>query len=129
MSGNKNLGLRNHASSPASIANNEHHDPSGSKKVIDGSAATIREIIADSTTKTPLEDYAVLRVTNTTGAVEYLFVGKDSDAPAGVPTILNGMAFPAGHSEMVFCGVADDNKESIVCKASVVGLQVIIMYS
>ena len=129
MSINKNHGLRNHASSPSTIANNEHHDPSGAQKNLDGSPGTIDFIIPDSTVKTAVEPYAVLRVSNTTAGTLYLFTGKDSDAPAGAPTVLTGLAFPAGLTEMVFCGASDDEKESIVCKASAIGLQIIVMKS
>ena len=129
MSINKNHGLRNHASSPSTIHNNEHHDPSGSRKVIDGSPATPDVIISDSTVETPVEDYAVLRVTNTTAGTLYLYVGKESNVPAGAPVITDGIAFTAGQSEMIFCGASDDEKESIVTKASAIGLQVIVMKS
>jgi len=127
MSKNPFVGIRNHASSPSSIANMEHHDPSGSQKNLDGSAATVKAIHSDAVEHT-IEDFAVLRVANTTNAVAYLWVGEAGSSP-GAPAITNAIAIMPETSEMIFCGAFDDSQKSVAFKASIAGLQVIEMYS
>jgi hypothetical protein len=126
MSHNPKLGLFNNARSPGSIQNMEHHDPSGSQKSINGSPATVLSIIPDSTVKTPIHPYAVLRVVNTTGATAFFLACKDSDMP-GALTALNALAIPPNSAEVFHCGASDEDLESIVCKASVIGVQVAVM--
>ena len=127
MSSNKNLGLKNHSSSLGSIANMEHHDPSGSQKNLDGSPATPKNIYFDALEHV-VEDYAVLRVANTTSAFIYLWVGEAGSAP-GTIDATTAIAIAPNFTECIFCGKSDDVQKSIAFKASAAGLQVIEMYS
>jgi len=126
MSHNPKIGLNNHARSPGSIANAQHHDPSGSEKSINGSPATIKSVIATSTTLTPVSNFAVVRVVNTTGSTAFFWSGKMSDDP-GVLSAANALALPPNSSEVFHCGASDDDKISMGVKTNVVGVQVVIM--
>lgn len=117
MSHNPKLGLKNNARSPASIANAEHHDPSGSQKSANGIPATIKQVIATSTTETPLEDFAMLWVVNRDTSVQYIFVGKDSDVP-GTVDATNGMAIPPETGILLNCGASNDDMQSMAVKTS-----------
>lgn len=110
-------GLRKNARSPGSIQNAQHHDPSGAERSLNGTPATINKVIATSTTKEPLEPYAILWVVNRNTATQYIFVGKDEDVPVTVDAS-NGMALPPNYGILLHCGESNDNKQSIAVKSS-----------
>ena len=126
---NPNQGLRNNARSPGSIDNAEHHDPSGSKKVIPGIPGTIDSIFATSSSKNPIPPASELWVVNTDAAIQYVYIGKDSGCPAGAPSITTGIAIPAGKGFAIHCGVSDDPMQSIVVKTSSNNVQVTLLQS
>lgn len=128
MSANPNQGLRKNARSPGSISNAQHHDPSGAEKSLNGIPATIQQVVATSTTKTPLEQFALLWVVNRDTAVQYIFVGKDSDVPLTV-SATNGMALPAGEGVLLHCGASDDDLQSMAVKSSNALVHVTILQS
>lgn len=129
MSANPNQGLRKNARSPGSITNAQHHDPSGAEKSLNGIPATIKQVVATSTTKTPLEQFALLWVVNRDlAAVQYIFVGKDSDVPATVDAT-NGMAIPPGEGLLLHCGASDDDMQSMAVKTSNALVHVTILES
>lgn len=111
------LGLNKHVRNPGSIVNIEHHDPSGSQKSANGIPATIKSVIATSTTATPLEPAAMLWVVNRDTSVQYIYVGKISTAPATVDAS-NGMALPPNAGILMCCGKSDDDKISMSVKTS-----------
>ena len=115
------------ASSPGTIANTEHHDKSGSQKNLNGTPGTVKEIIADSTAITPVDPGCVVRVTNTTGSTQFLFVGLNSEAPAGVPTIADSLALPPNHTEHLYIGLTVAPNEGTVLKSSSSSVQLIVM--
>ena len=121
------IGLKHNARSPGSIANAQHHDPSGAERDMGGSAATFKtEDIHNTTDTVPVHDRAVLRVFNTTGAVEYLWVGLASEAPVTVDAT-NGIALVPEFYENLYCGVALPFDDSIAFKASSGAVQVTVM--
>lgn len=120
-------GVKN-ARNPSSIANEEHHDPTAAGKQGQGILASIKEVIATSTTAKPVEDNAVLWVCNRDSAVQYLFAGKASDAPATVDST-NGLALPPNFAGHVFCPESDDDIQSIVCKTSNVLVHITVLNS
>jgi hypothetical protein len=123
------LGLKVNAKNPATIANDEHSDACHAARDMEGHSAAIKEIVTTSTTKKPVADFALLRVVNTNAAVQFIYIGKDSAAPAGAPDITNGLALPPNESIMLYCPATDDIKDSIVVKTSHATVQVIIMES
>lgn len=114
---NPRQGLFKGVRNPGSIVNAEFHDPSGSKKGASGVPATINQVIADSTVKTPLEAYSMLWVVNRDTVTQYLFVGKDSAVP-GTVSASNGLALPAGEGHLFHCGASDDDTQSMAVKSS-----------
>ena len=114
---NPKHGLRKNASSPASITNSQHHDPSGSQKGANGIPGTIKQVVATSTTATPLEAYALVWAVNRNAAAQYIFSGKNSDVPVTVDAT-NGMAIPAGEGLLIHCGASDDDLQSMAIKTS-----------
>lgn len=114
------------SSSPTVIQNSQHHDTSLSQKCSVGSPGTPELIIADSTVLTPIKDYATIRVTNTTASVAFIFIGQESDAPGGAPTIADGLALPPNSSENIFIGKLEDDSESVHVKASAATVQVVV---
>ncbi len=122
------LGLKNGARNPGSIANIQHHDPSGAQKNLSGIAGTIKSVVATSTTATPLTPEASLWVVNRNAATQYVFVGKASDAPVTVDAT-NGMALPPNFGTMIFCGISDDLQDAIVVKTSHADVHVTILES
>ena len=121
---NKRIGLRGHARSPGSISNMEHHDPSGAHRGMDGTPAQIRSIHNDAN-KHAIEDDAIVRVFNDSGATAFIWFGAESDAPGVAPTIANGIAIPNGHVELFHTG-AIDSKESVAFKTSSASVQVTV---
>lgn len=113
---NKNQGLAKNARSPGSIVNAEHHDPSGSSKSANGVPATIKQVVADSSVETPLENFAMLWVVNRDTSPHYIFVGKHSDVPATV-SASNGMCIPAGAGIQLNCGASSDDMQSMAVKS------------
>lgn len=120
----RTLGLKN-ARSPGSITNAQHHDKSLSERDISGSPGTVEEIISNAATAQTVPDFAVIRVANTTGVTQFLFIGEEADVPGGVPTIANGMAIPPGFYENIYLGQLS-SKKSIHIKASDNGVQVVV---
>jgi len=123
---NKKQGLSGNARSPGSITNAQFHDASNSEKNLDGSPGVIGSVVATSTTTTNVKDYAMVRVTNTTGATAFFWAGKVSDAPA-TPTVTDSFAMPAGHVELFHLGASDDDMVSMAVKASAAGVQIVII--
>lgn len=111
------LGLNKSARNPGSIVNIEHHDPSGSQKSANGVPATIKQVVATSTTATALEPLALLWVVNRDTSVQYIFVGKADLVPVTVDAS-NGMALPPNAGLLLCCGKSDDDKQSIMVKTS-----------
>lgn len=114
---NKKQGLFKNARNPASIQNAEHHDPSGSSKSANGVPATIKQVVATSTTKTPLEDYAMVWAVNRDASVQYVFVGKDSSVPVAADAS-NSLAIPPNSGVLLNCGASDDDMQSMAIKSS-----------
>lgn len=114
------------ASSPSSIQNAEHHDRSQSKRAIDGTPGTPTEILADSTTKQPVPDLSILRVTNTDTATQFLAIAADADIPVGDPDITDGYALPPNSVTHIYIGQLA-TKESTFIKSSDTAVQVIIL--
>lgn len=125
MSHNPKQGLRNNARSPGSIVNAQFHDASGAEKNLDGSPGVIGSI-PTSTATTPVKDYVMARVTNTTGSTEFFWAGRIDNAP-GTPDATNSFALPAGHVELFHLGASDDDKLSMAVKASAAGVQIVII--
>ena len=120
-------GLRTSARSPGSIQNEQHHDDSASQRSGNGMIASMDQIIATSTTKTPIQDNQPLRISNTSGTWQYVFVGKEVDCPAGAPDITTGMGIAPNTSELWFPGKSDDDQQSIVVKTSAATVQVVVL--
>ena len=117
-------GLHGNARSPGSIANSQHHDPSRAERDISGSPATPLAIFND-VVEHALHPNAVLRVFNTAATVGFVYVGP---APAPVTVdATNGLALTPQFYENLYCGVSDDPKISIVVKASVATIQLVVM--
>ena len=123
---NPKQGLMKNARSPGSIVNAEHHDPSGAARSTEGVPATIKEVVATSTTKKTIEPYALLWVVNGHASIQYIYVGKDSSVPATVDAS-NGMALPAGQGILLHCGASDDDKESMAVKTSNAAVHVTVL--
>lgn len=113
------------SSSPSSIQNAEHYDRAQAKRVMDGTPGTPSEIVADSTTEQPVPQISILRVTNTNAAVQFLFVGKESDVPGGAPDITEGYALPPNSVTHVFIGKREDGESDFI-KSSSSDVQVIV---
>lgn len=122
-----NQGLRKNARSPGSIDNAEHNDSSGSKKVSAGAPASVSSIIATSTAKTPVGDFAVLRVSNTTASWQYVYVGPENSCPAGAPAITDSLAIAPNTSVVLHGGESGDPAQAVVCKTSSALVQVAIL--
>lgn len=119
-------GLRTSARSPGSIANEQHHDLTAVQRSGNGMIGAIDRVLADSTTKEPIQDNQPLWVVNTAAAVAYLFVGKDSDCPATVDNT-NGLALPVGAGLLVFTDRSDDPQQSVVVKSSASTVHVTVL--
>jgi len=111
------------ARSPGSIANQQHHDKSLSERDIAGSPGTVNRIIANAATAQPIADLAIIRVINTTGVMQFLFIGPLADAPGGAPTIATGIAIPPNFYENFYIGKLEIG--SVHIKASDNGVQVV----
>jgi hypothetical protein len=125
MSQNSRLGLKT-SRSPGSITNMQHHDQSGSEKSFNGTAGTIRKIVAVSTTLEPLENFALLRVCNTAGALGYVWIGPADQVP-GTVDATTGFALPANSVENFFVGQSSDPKISMAVKTSAASVQVAVL--
>lgn len=123
---NKNQGLFKNARSPGSIVNAQHHDPSGSEKSANGVPATIKQVIADSTVETPLENFAMLWVVNRDTVPHFVFVGKHADVP-GTVSASNGMCIPAGDGVLLNCGASSDDMQSMAVKSDSSQLHITIL--
>lgn len=112
--------------SPGSIVNQQHHDKSLSERDVAGSPGTFgpNDIISNSATLQPVKDHAIIRVMNTTGTMQFLFIGDVDDAPAGPPDISTGIAIPPNFYENLYCGKLANGK-SVHIKSSDNGVQVI----
>jgi len=122
---NSKLGLIKNARSPGSIFNSQHHDPSSSERSMNGSAGTISVVIPDSTVETAIPPNSVIRVCNTTGATAFIYIGEEGTVPGSIDA-LSSYAIPPNSAENFFCGISRDPSKSIVIKASVIGVQVIV---
>jgi hypothetical protein len=120
------LGLKNNARNPASIANIEHDDESGSKKVTAGGGAQVKSIVPASTIATAIPNDAILRIVNTTGSDQYVFIGKE-DAVPGALNITNSLIMHGQSMEYFFAGSSDDDKKSLVVKTSSNSVQVAVL--
>lgn len=118
-------GLKTNARSPGSIANAQHHDPSMAERDLAGSPGTPDIIVSDAATKRVVPNGAIIRVVNTDSSMQFLFIGKDGDVPAGAPDITDGIAIPPNFYENFYLGERKDG-ESIFIKASDNAVQVII---
>lgn len=113
------------SSSPTVIQNAQHHDTSLGHRAIDGSPGTPELIIPDSTVLTAVEDYKVIRVTNTTGALAFLYIGTAADDP-GALSITNAIALEPNKAEHFFLGKFEDDSESVHVKASAASVQIVV---
>jgi len=125
-------GLANNASSPGSIANRQHHDPSLSEKDVAGSPGTPDQIISDANTGNSgngqhVENFAVIRVLNTNVAIQFLFIGKEGDVP-GAPAIGDSIAIAPNFYENFYLGQLEAD-ESIFIKSSSDDVQVVVFKS
>lgn len=125
MSQNSRLGLKT-ARSPGSIHNMQHHDQSGSEKSIKGFPGTIREVLADSTVLTALENYALIRVCNTSASTAFIWTGPADQAPMTVD-VTNGFALPPNSCDVIYLGQSSDPKISMAVKASASAVQVVVL--
>ena len=129
---NSKIGLKKHARSPGSIINAEHHDPTGAGKGTQGYLGTIKLDIAGNpciftdTVVHAVDNYAILKVANTTGAFTYLWIGDFGDEPA-TPGITNAFAIPPNSTELIFVGASDIASKAF--KSSSAALQVIVIES
>lgn len=126
MSHNAKQGLYNNVRSPASIANAEHYDPAGSGKNVNASPATIKQVVASPTSLTPVHNFAVVRVANTTGSTVFFWAGRIDQAPA-TPDVTNSLAIPGNSAETFVLGASDDDALSMAIKGAGAGLQIVIM--
>lgn len=120
-------GLRTTVRSPGSITNEQAHDDTATQRSGNGMPASMERIIGTSTTKTAIQDNQPLWASNTTGTWAYIFVGKDSDCPAGAPDITTGMGIAPNSSLLMFSGKSDDDAQSIVVKTSAATVQVVVL--
>lgn len=120
------LGLNKHARNPSSITNIQHHDPSGSQKSANGAPATIKQVVATSTTATNLEPLAMLWVVNRNASPQYIFVGLDNAVPVTVDAT-NGMCVPAGAGILLNCGKSEDDARCIAVKTSHADVHVTVL--
>jgi hypothetical protein len=119
------LGISSKVRNPGSIANDQHVDTAKAQKNIQGTGV-IDKIIAPSSTATPVPNDAVIRVCNTSGSIQYVYVGPENTVP-GTVDATNSFALPAGSVDHIFCGQADDDKYSIMVKTSANSVQVVLL--
>lgn len=122
------LGLRNNSRSPGSIANAQHHDPTGSEKDLSGSPAAIKEVVADSTVATSVENFSIIRLMNRDTSVQYLWIGLEGDEP-GTVNDTNGMALTPQFHEVMYLPASNDPQQAITVKSSNSLVHVVIMES
>lgn len=120
------LGLKKNARNPGSIINEQHHDASNAQKNLGGSPGQIKSIIPASTTVTAIEDESVLRVVNTSGADQFIFIGKVDEVP-GVLSASNALVIHGQTTEIFFSGSSDNDSKSLAVKTSNNAVQVAIM--
>ena len=128
MSTNKLKGLRQNSRSPGSITNAEHHDVTGSSKNIYGHPLAIEKVLADSTDhiNNAVRNHATIRIYNASGAVAYIWAGKE-DAVPGTVDVTTGVAIAQDSAEVFYVGYSDDIAKSIVVKTSSSLVQVVVI--
>ena len=127
MSNAKLKGLKS-SRSQGSISNSQHHDQTEAQKGIEGVPVSIKIVIPDSTVATPIENQAVLYVSNTAGATAFIWIGKEGDEP-GTIDVSSALALPPNSARTFFAGFSDDPKKSLVVITSVSTVQIVIMDS
>lgn len=123
---NPTQGLRKSARSPGSIQNEQHHDPTAAQRSTNGVLGAIDRVLANSTTKEPIQDNQPIWAVNTSGSVAYIFIGKDNLCPVTVDAT-NGLAIPAGQGLLLFSDRSDDDQQSIVVKTSASSVHVTVL--
>jgi len=125
---NPYLGLNTNSRSPGSIVNAEFHDETGCEKNIDGEPGTILAVLADSTIATPIKDFSMVRVCNTSASVQFIWFGMQSLLPGSID-ITTSFALPAGFVTLFHAGASTDPVQSIVVATSSADVQVVIIES
>lgn len=120
-------GLKKNSRSPGSIHNAEHHDWSRSHKEFGGTGVKIKTIIFP-TAEVAIEDCAILRVFNDTGATAYIWIGEEDSVP-GTVDATTGIAIGAGKCENFFAPSSSDCHKALMVKTSDAGVQVVVMES
>lgn len=120
--------LRKAARNPSSIANDQNNDASGVGRSTNGEIIAIDEIIANSALAAGIDvpERGSLRVCNTSGAIQFLWIGDHDQVPGGAPTIANGIALPPNHVAMLFTGNPSSDMKSLKIKTSNTAVQVAI---
>lgn len=120
--------LRKAARNPSSIANDQHNDAAGVSRSTNGEIIAIDLIISDAsvTAGVDVPERGSLRVCNTSGSVQFLWIGDQDLVPVGAPTIANGVALPPNHVAMLFTGNASSDQKSLKLKTSSALVQVAI---
>jgi hypothetical protein len=116
------------ARNPSSVAQEEHHDPTAAGKSSYGILASIRKVVATSTTAEPVEDNAVLWVVNRSASAQFIRTGKMSDL-SGAVDATNGLCLPPGFATHVFCPESDDPIQAVGVKTSHVDVHVTVLES
>lgn len=120
--------LRRAARNPSSIANDQNNDDSGVSRSTNGEIIAVESIVADSSLAAGVDvpERGSLRVCNTSGSTQFLWVGDHDLVPVGAPTITNGIALPPNHATMLFTGRPSSDKKSIRVKSSSALVQIVI---
>jgi hypothetical protein len=118
-------GHKNGAKSPSGIDNAEHHDLSGSKKVMALCAGTIDSISANSAVENAVQPRQIVRFFNTTGGTAFVWTGEAGSAPVTVD-VTNGLAIGAGQELILAMGELVSGK-STAFKTSAAGVQAALL--
>lgn len=125
---NQQTNLRKASRNPSSIANDQHNDASGVSRSTNGEIIAVESIIADSSAAggADVPERGTLRVCNTSGALQFLWIGDHDAVPGSAPTIANGIALPPNHVAMLFTGLASNDQKSLRIRSSNAAVQVVI---
>jgi hypothetical protein len=120
--------LRKASRNPSSIANDQNNDASGVSRSTNGEIIAVESFVADSSLAAGVDvpERGSLRVCNTSGSIQFLWVGDHDQVPGAAPTIANGLALPSNHVAMLFTGVPSSDQKSLKIKSSSAQVQVVI---
>lgn len=118
------LGQKGTAKSPSAVDNSEHNDLSWSKKVSDTTPGAIASILNDTSEHAALAGQLV-RFTNTTGSIAFIWVGESGTAP-GTPDVTNSLALPPNGVMMIVMPCPIDDKKSPAFKCSATTVQAVV---